>query len=370
MARIRLAGISKKYGNIVAVRDLSLEIDEGEFFTILGPPGAGKTSTLKLIAGVETATGGDIYFDDRPVGALPPHKRNVSMVFESYALYPHLTVFENIAYPLRRRTDVRHSSETDVRRAVLAIADLLQISATLQRRPSELSGGQRQRVALARSLVRDPAVALFDEPIAHLDARLRHELRGELKRLHRLNRTTTVYATPDYAEAIAMADRVALLFGGEIKQLGTPEEILREPASADVAQFLGDPPINIVPARISRHDSQTWISVSGSEFPAPVELERRIMQGRLKDQVLLGIRPKDIVLHRARDSRTILHAELYSVERLHRKVVVSLAGGDDLIKVNAPTDFVAAVGEPYWLEFPLDRLLAFDPETRVALTAH
>jgi multiple sugar transport system ATP-binding protein len=369
MARIRLAGVSKRYGNIVAVRDLSVDINEGEFFAILGPPGAGKTSTLKLIAGVETATAGDIFFDDTPVGALPPHKRNVSMVFESYALYPHLTVYENIAYPLRRGTDARHGSDIDVGKAVLAIAELLQITATLQRRPAELSGGQRQRVALARSLVRHPAVALFDEPIAHLDARLRHELRGELKRLQKLNRTTTVYATPDYAEAIAMADRVALLFGGEIKQLGTPEEILREPASADVAQFLGDPPINILPARVSRRDSTTWIGVSGSEFPAPVGLERQLMQGPLKEQVLLGIRPKDIVLHRAPDPRTIFRAELYSVERLHRKMVVSLAGGDDLIKVNAPTDFVAAVGEPYWLEFPLDRLLAFDAETRMALAA-
>ena len=333
-------------------------------------PEPAETSTLKMIAGVEPVTGGEIFFDDKPVSALPPNKRNVAMVFETYALYPHLTVFENIAYPLRQETEPHRRSEKEIKDTVGRIAEMLQISPTLQRRPAELSGGQRQRVALARLLVRHPAVSLFDEPIAHLDARLRHELRGELKRLHRLNRTTTVYATPDYAEAVAMADRVAVLFGGEIKQLGTPAEVLHAPASTEVAQFMGDPPMNILPARLKRQDSQTWVSMGGSEMPAPSELARWVAEGRLKEEVLVGIRPKDIVLHRSPGSQTIFRAELYSAERLHRKIVVSLASGQDLIKVNAPTDFVATIGESYWLEFPLDKLLAFDSKTHIALSVH
>jgi multiple sugar transport system ATP-binding protein len=362
--------VSKRYGGIVAVKDLNLDILEGEFLAVLGPPGAGKTSTLKMIAGVEAVSEGEIFFDESPMGALPPNRRNVSMVFETYALYPHLSVFENIAYPLRRETGAHKRSENDIKETVSNVAELLQITPTLHRRPAELSGGQRQRVALARSLVRRPAVSLFDEPIAHLDARLRHQLRGELKRLHHLHHTTTVYATPDYAEAIAMADKVAVISGGQLKQVGTPAEILEAPASAEVAQFVGDPPMNILPASLRRHDEQTWINLGGSEFPAPPELVKRVESGTLKQEVLIGIRPKDIVLRRSPGSKTVFRAQLYSAERLHRKTVVSLTGGQDLIKVNAPVDFVAVVGEPYWIEFPLDRLLTFDSSSHLAITAH
>ena len=367
MARIRLAGVSKRYNGIVAVLNMTMEIYDGEFFAVLGPPGAGKTSTLKIIAGVEPVTSGQIFFDEDPIESLPPNKRNVAMVFESYALYPHLTVFENIAYPLRRGTSTHRFSEAEIKDAVGRIAELLQISPTLQRQPAQLSGGQRQRVALARALIRNPKVFLFDEPIAHLDARLRHELRAELKRLQRVHRITTVYATPDYAEAIAMADRVAVLFGGEIKQVGTPEEILRSPASAEVAQFLGDPPINILPAQIKRHDNQTWLDLGGVEISAPPTLKSWAIDGKLKEQVLVGIRAGDVVLRPKSGPTTTFCAEVYSSERLHRKTVVTLTCGKDQIRMNAPSDFRTTIGESFWLEFPSDRLLTFDPETHLAL---
>lgn len=367
MAQIKLTGLRKHYGGIVAVRDLSLQIDEGELLAVLGPPGAGKTSTLKVIAGIEPATAGEVTFDGKCVTMLPPNRRNVAMVFESYALYPHLSVFENIAYPLREQGGAQRLAEAEVRKRVLAIAELLQITPTLQRQPAQLSGGQRQRVALARTLVRNPAVFLFDEPIAHLDARLRHEMRGELKRLHRERGTTTVYATPDYAEAIAMADRVAVLFGGELKQIGTPESILAAPASAEVAQFLGDPPMNILPARIVQHADRCWLQLAGAEIPAPAAVVAWAGGSSGREDVLIGARPSDVVLSRSAGPVAVVPVALYSAERLHRKTVVSLVKDKDLIKVNVPPDFAGRVDEPFWLGFQTERLLAFDPQTRLAL---
>ena len=370
MARITLESLSKNYDRIRAVDSLSIEVQEGEFLVILGPPGAGKSSTIKMIAGVESASSGEVFFDDRPMGNMPPNKRNVAMVFESYALYPDRTAYRNIAYPLQARKRQLNLTPEEIDRRVKQVAELLRITEQLQRKPAFLSGGQRQRVALARALVREPDVFLFDEPIAHLDARLRHHLRGELKRQHQETKTTTVWCTPDYLEAIAMGDRIAVLYEGNLKQLDSPAEILKSPATVEVAQLLGDPSINVLPARIKMDEGKMWLDLEGSLIPASREVQQIVSTAKgIGDTLMIGLRPSDIVVHQTCIDSSALLTELYSVETLHRKSVVSLSLGAELLKVNASRGFRGKVGDPIWIELALDKALVFDSQTGLALTA-
>ena len=366
MTRVTLNNVSKTYNGVQAVESLSFEVEDGEFFTILGPPGAGKTSTLKMIAGVEALTEGEVLFDGEPVNGLPPNKRNVAMVFESYALYPHLTAFENIAYPLQEHRHELGYTDDQIRDIVEEMAELLQITAELGRRPAFLSGGQRQRVALARTLVRNPRVFLLDEPIAHLDARLRHQLRAELKRIQRQRGVTTIYATPDYVEAIAMADRIAMLFGGKLHQLGTPAEILHAPSTAEVAQFVGDPPMNIIEAQITRQDGRLVFKCEEFDLPVPPRLQGVIEQQGY-ERILVGIRPGDVMVSQTELPAPACEVKLYVVETLHRKAILSLEKGKMLLKANTPPGFRARIGDPLWLQFPEDRLFVFAPDTLLAL---
>ena len=371
MARVTLKDISKSYNGVKAVDSLSFEVRQGEFLVILGPPGAGKSSTVKIIAGVEPPSGGDVFFDDRPMGETPPNKRNVAMVFESYALYPHLTSYENIAYPLRARKGQLGYTAAQIDQHVREMADLLRISEQLERRPAFLSGGQRQRIALARSLVRDPDLLLLDEPIAHLDARLRHHLRGELKRFHQERRTTIIWCTPDYLEAIAMGDRVAVLSEGSLKQMDSPAEILNNPATVEVAQFVGDPPMNLLPARIRSDGGTLWLDFDGMQVPASGKIRRIIEStGRDVGELIIGIRPRDVLVHQAEVRPPAVPSELYVAETLHRKTVLSLSSGtgSELIKANASTEFEGEVGDKIWIELPMDKAFVFDVETGLAMT--
>ncbi|HEX6320581.1 MAG TPA: ABC transporter ATP-binding protein, partial [Burkholderiales bacterium] len=242
MARIRFAGLAKRFDAQVVLAPLELEIAEGEFFTFVGPSGCGKSTLLNLIAGVEAPSSGALWFDEVRVDALAPGARDVAMVFQSYALYPHLSVRENIAFPLR----VRGTARAEIAREVERVAQVLGLSPLLERKPRQLSGGQRQRVALGRALVRRPRVFLMDEPLSNLDARLRLEMREELKRLHEAHGITTVYVTHDQEEAMALSQRVAVLNAGRIEQCGTPQAVYADPANLFVAQFLGSPPLNLL----------------------------------------------------------------------------------------------------------------------------
>src|SRR5436853_3089956 len=246
--KVKFDNVTKQFGSRAVVDHLSLEIDEGEFVVLLGPSGCGKTTTLRMLAGLEEATSGDILIGDERVNDVPPQHRDIAMVFQSYALYPHMTIAENIAYPLRVRKIARDEIEGRVRH----VAAMLEIDGLLMRRPRELSGGERQRVALARAIVRSPRVYLMDEPLSNLDAKLRVQMRGELKRLQHELGTTTVYVTHDQSEAMTLAHRVAVMRRGRLQQFDTPMNIYNRPANRFVAEFVGSPSMNFIEGRIDR----------------------------------------------------------------------------------------------------------------------
>src|SRR5499427_9499388 len=251
VAKVVLDRVIKNFGSVTAVDNLSLEIADREFVTLVGPSGCGKTTTLRMIAGLEKASAGNIYFDDDSVGHLPADHRDIAMVFQSYALYPHMNVYDNIAFALR----MMHVPRAEIERRVKWAADMLGIANLLQRKPRELSGGQRQRVALGRSVVREPACFLLDEPLSNLDAQLRVTMRGELKRLHLELRRTFIYVTHDQAEALTMSDRIAVMQDGRLQQYGAPSDIYNRPRNVFVAGFMGSPPMNILPGTLAIEDS-------------------------------------------------------------------------------------------------------------------
>jgi multiple sugar transport system ATP-binding protein len=287
MARIRFDGVSKRYGDVVAVRSLNLDIRDREFVVLLGPSGCGKSTTLNVIAGLEEASEGELWFDNEVVNRIPPHRRDVAMVFQSYALYPHKTAYENIAFGLR----MRGVALGEVERRVQDAAKKLDITSLLGRRPSQLSGGQRQRVALGRAMVRQPAVFLMDEPLSNLDVALRISMRAEIKHLHQEMRTTFVYVTHDQAEALTLADRIVVMKEGQIQQVGTPDEVYDRPSNMFVASFLGNPPINYLEGAIE-DEAGTPVFRYGS---LRISLPAGKLRGVTAAPVVLGIRSEDVL---------------------------------------------------------------------------
>ncbi|WP_454858021.1 ABC transporter ATP-binding protein [Rhizobium binxianense] len=290
MARIEFENASKRYPNgYVALENLNLEIKDKEFVVLLGPSGCGKSTTLNMIAGLEEVTEGNLYFDDETVNFTPPHHRDVAMVFQSYALYPHKTVYENIAFGLIMRKHPRD----DIDRRVRDAAQRLEITSLLDRRPGQLSGGQRQRVALGRAMVRRPAVFLMDEPLSNLDAALRISMRAEIKELHRSMQTTFVYVTHDQAEALTLADRIVVMRNGHVQQIGTPDEIYEHPANTFVASFLGSPPINYLTGKLVVEGQQvTFVRGETRLSFAPERASQLLAHNGRK--VKLGIRAEDV----------------------------------------------------------------------------
>ncbi|MCF8167892.1 MAG: ABC transporter ATP-binding protein [Rhodoferax sp.] len=293
MARIKFEGVGKHYPNgFVALENLNLDIADKEFLVLLGPSGCGKSTTLNMIAGLEDVTEGKLFFDNEVMNTVPPHRRDVAMVFQSYALYPNKTVYENIAFGLRMR---KHPAD-EIDRRVRDAARKLEIEALLQRRPDQLSGGQRQRVALGRAMVRQPAVFLMDEPLSNLDATLRISMRAEIKQLHHAMQTTFVYVTHDQAEALTLADRIVVMRNGVVQQIGKPDDIYERPCNMFVAAFLGNPPINFLEGALSLEAGHLSFKRGQTTLRLPTPVAERLAS-QVERAVVLGIRAEDVSAH-------------------------------------------------------------------------
>ena len=328
MARVSLQRVSKRWGAVAGVSDVNLEIADREFVVFLGPSGCGKTTTMRMIAGLEDPTEGEIRIGERVVNNLEPKDRDVAMVFQNYGLYPNLSVYENIRFPLRVRKVERSTHDARVRRA----AAMVELGDLLDRRPRELSGGQRQRVALARAIVRQPAVFLMDEPLSNLDAKLRVSTRAQLKNLHHELKVTTVYVTHDQIEAMTLADRVVVMNKGAFQQVGTPTEIYDRPANIFVAGFIGSPAMNLLSGELR----------DGVFSGENVRIEG--LPGNASGPVTLGFRAEDARVA-GNGAEAQVSAPIYSVELLGDATMVTVRAGDALVAVKAPKEFRAEIGD-------------------------
>lgn len=355
MAEIRFEKVAKRFRQVSVIKELDLTIQDGEFFTFVGPSGCGKSTLLNMIAGLEPVSEGKILFDNKVVNDLSPKDRDIAMVFQSYALYPHMTVFENIAFPLRMKKVPKNRISEEVTR----ISGLLGLADLLQRKPKELSGGQRQRVALGRALIRKPEVFLMDEPLSNLDARLRIGMRAELKKLHQELHITTVYVTHDQSEALSLSNRIAVIHQGEIQQCGAPREVYGKPANVFVGGFIGSPPMNFVHG-IIRKKTPLEIECNGRIFSPPVERHPE------SDKVILGIRPEDIPVSSGQTG-TGIEGTVMITEPAGSFNWVDIDWNGKTIRGYAPADSEMQAGTKAWLEWPSDRILVFDADSEKRL---
>lgn len=368
MAEVRLENVSKFYGRKRAVQDLNIACGEGEFFSIVGPTGAGKSTTLKMIAGIESISSGTIYFNEKPVNDLPPQERNVSMAFESYNLYPHMSVYDNIAFPLRAPKWRMHLTTQEESRRVREIAEFLGIDELLERLPQHLSGGQKQRVSLARALVRKPEVYLLDEPIAHLDARLKFSTQTLLKEFAAKYRSTIIYVTHDYREALGLSDRMVVLRKGRIEQMGTPEEVYNRPATDFVGKLIGEPPMNIIDGEMVTKNGKTLFRVEEtftiSIRDDRVESMRRVArQEDARTLSRLGIRCEHIAISRKRISENSFQLPVYAIVHEAESSVVTFELGEILLYVRTRgeggfRDYREK--ERVWLDFNQDDIFFYE----------
>jgi multiple sugar transport system ATP-binding protein len=362
MAEVVFNHVTKCWGKVIGLKDINFKIRDSEFFTLLGPSGCGKSTVLNMIAGLEKPTEGVIKIGDEIVNDLPPKDRDIAMVFQSYAIYPHMAIRENIAFPLK----LRKYPPDEIERRVNETAKLLEIEPLLDRKPKELSGGQRQRVALGRALVRRPKVFLMDEPLSNLDAKLRVYMRGEIKKLHEKLGVTTVYVTHDQAEAMTMADRVCLINHGIIQQIGTPTDMYDHPKNLFVAGFLGSPPMNFIRGTFKEADGKAYFATSTFSYEIPEAMASKIEKGMTSKEIILGVRPEDIDLFRDERPKTI-EGVVYVIEPMGSELLVSMKIGDDKIIAKTPPTFVAKTDEHLWVNFDNTRIHFFDTKTEVTI---
>ena len=366
MARLKVTGLQKYYGKVHAVRGVDLDVAEGEFTVLVGPSGCGKSTLLRTIAGLEEVDKGTIEIDGELVNYVRPRDRNVAMVFQNYALYPYMTVFENIAFGLR----VRKIAKSEIKTAVLQAADMLDITPLLQRYPRELSGGQRQRVAIGRAIVRDARLFLFDEPLSNLDAQLRDEMRSEIKRLHQELGKTMIYVTHDQIEAMTLADRIVLLKDGVIEQQGPPIELFERPATKFVAGFLGSPAMNFIPAILSHQGNGLAVRFDDSVSLALPEARSVALAAWANRPIVFGVRPEHMSLDRggtARPGWVRLEVVIDLVQPTgSRTYGTFLLGGQEVVAELAVHD-VERPGERINLLLDLNRAVVIDPESERVL---
>jgi multiple sugar transport system ATP-binding protein len=356
---IRFQNVTKIFANAVVVDDLTLRINDGEFVVLLGPSGCGKTTTLRMLAGLETASSGDILINNERINDIPTQHRDLAMVFQNYALYPHMTIAENIGYPLRVRKLNKASIEARVKR----VASMLEIDPLLDRKPRQLSGGERQRVALARAIIREPRAYLMDEPLSNLDARLRVQMRGELKHLQHQLGTTTIYVTHDQAEAMTLAHRVAVMRKGTLQQFDTPMNIYERPANCFVAEFVGSPSMNFVEGQVDFASGR--FNAKGVSL-ALNENQLQLLKNHNSKEIMLGIRPEHIVLNNE-SQRDSIGAMVYVTELMGNETFVFLNIGDIKLIARAPAEFRADVDSHVKLHFAIEKLHFFDRSTQERL---
>lgn len=350
---VRYKNVSKLFGGQAVVDYLNLVIDDGELVVLLGPSGCGKTTTLRMLAGLEDATSGDIFIGTERVNDVPTRHRDIAMVFQNYALYPHMTIAENIAYPLRVRKIAKDLIEPQVKR----VADMLEIGRLLSRKPRELSGGERQRVALARAIIREPRVYLMDEPLSNLDAKLRVQMRGELKRLQHELGTTTIYVTHDQAEAMTLANRVAIMRKGKLQQFDTPMNIYNRPANRFVAEFVGSPSMNFIEGKIDAVERRFLNDALSLKLD---DSQVGNLDGR--ERITFGIRPEHIEVSTT-EREGWLPAEVYVTELMGNETFVFLRLGDEKVIARAPADFRADMESVVWISVDVQRARFFDSST-------
>jgi multiple sugar transport system ATP-binding protein len=339
---VKFDKVAKSFGAVKVLEEFDLEVTPGEFLVLLGASGSGKTTALRILSGLETASSGRVLIGDRDVTHILPKYRDISMVFQSYALYPHKTVAENIGFPLKVRKVAKPEQDAAIRDAAAQV----QLDGLLERYPRELSGGQRQRVALARAIIRRPSVFLMDEPLSNLDAKLRGHMRAELKHMQNTLGTTTIYVTHDQIEAMTLARRVAILEKGVLQQLATPAEIYNNPANLFVAQFIGSPPMNVVHGQLEG----TVFQSAGSRVDVAVS-------GKVA-KAILGVRPEDCSV--VAPAKGNIAAEIYTVELIGDHTLVTVKTGGDMITVKAPKDFNGKTGENIGVSLTKERLFVFD----------
>ncbi len=358
MAHITFNKVWKIYaGKVVAVRDLNLVCQDHEFMALLGPSGCGKTSTLRMVAGLEDITAGEIRIGDRVVNDLKPRQRDIAMVYESYGLYPHLTVFENIAFPLR----VRDFSDAKIKERVAHASEVVDLQGILDRYPAELGDGQKQRVSIARAIVREPAVFLFDEPISHLDETLRRRMRKEIKHLQSSLGTTMLYVTHDQIEAMAMADRIVVMDLGIVQQVGSPDDLFDHPANLFVAGFIGEPPMNIIKGQVRREQGRLLFQSNGLALPIANPATAAALDRAGKSDLILGVRPTHVNPRGAPGDATVA-AEVYGLEPHGDYNVVTACIGAEMVLAVSGSDFFPGLRQPIYLEFT-NHLHFFDAET-------
>jgi multiple sugar transport system ATP-binding protein len=364
MARVVLNDLMKSYGTINVVNSVSLTVDDGEFVALVGPSGCGKTTTLSLVAGLTPITSGEIIIGDRVVNDLDPKDRDIAMVFQNYALYPQKSVYKNLAFPLQMRKLPR----TEIDRKVREAARVLDMTHLLERKPRELSGGQQQRVALGRALVRDPAVFLMDEPLSNLDAKLRVQMRSELKRFHHDLEATIIYVTHDQLEAVTMADKMAVMNGGNLQQYDSPAQVFAHPANMFVASFVGSPAMSLIPLEASTANGGT--ALTGAEgWSLPLSpFNARKVQNATTRKVVLGARHSTIKLHKSGVPDAI-PAKAYTVEPTGDVTFVQAFLSGAVVNISVPPSIAVAPDEPIWLEFDQERMHLFDGQTEMALGA-
>jgi multiple sugar transport system ATP-binding protein len=364
MAHVVLRNLVKTYGHFKAVNNVSLTVNDGEFVALVGPSGCGKTTTLNLVAGLIPITSGEIAIGDRVVNDVDPKDRDIAMVFQNYALYPQKTVYRNLAFPLQMRRLPRDEIDQKVREA----ARVLDMTHLLERKPRELSGGQQQRVALGRALVRDPAVFLMDEPLSNLDAKLRVQMRSEIKRFHQDLKATIIYVTHDQLEAVTMADKMAVMNGGFLQQYNSPAQVFANPVNMFVASFIGSPAMSLIPLEASTLDGRTVLTGTEGWTLALSPFNARKVQQSTTKKVVLGARHSTIKLT-TRAAPGAIPAKAYTVEPTGDVTFVQALLSGAVVNISVPPNIAVAPDEQIWLEFDQERMHLFDGATEMALKA-